>query len=106
MVPATNFARTNAIEFRPNGNQRLRTYLKDFVVSVGVKGHTDSTGDAARNQDLSARRAQAVVRYLTQQGIAGARLSAEGKGASVPAADNATPEGRQQNRRVVIRVAG
>jgi outer membrane protein OmpA-like peptidoglycan-associated protein len=156
-VPTVNFARSNAIEIRAEGNQRLKTYLKDFVVAVGldklydtlmktgvfttrgilfdvnsdrirpestpalteivaalqqhgdlrivIEGHTDSTGDDAQNLALSTRRARSVVAYLTQQGIAAARVSAEGKGETSPAADNATAEGRQQNRRVVIRVA-
>ena len=154
-VPTANFARGNSIELRSEGNQRLRTYLKNFVVAVGlnklydaltttgefttrgmlfdvdsdrlrpestpaltdilttlqehadlqiaVEGHTDSQGDDQHNQDLSERRARAVVQYLTEEGVAGSRLSAAGRGESQPVADNATVEGRQQNRRVVIR---
>lgn len=68
-----------------------------------VEGHTDNTGAAEANQTLSQKRAQAVVGYLvTEKGIAADRLEAVGLGATQPAADNATPEGRQTNRRVEL----
>jgi len=69
---------------------------------VRIEGHTDSTGEDADNLRLSARRAQAVVDHLVAQGIPAARLEPAGKGEGVPVADNATPAGRQQNRRVVV----
>jgi outer membrane protein OmpA-like peptidoglycan-associated protein len=68
-----------------------------------VAGHTDSIGDEAYNIDLSRRRAQAVLDYLAAQGVAPGRMTAVGYGESAPIADNATEEGRAQNRRVVIR---
>jgi outer membrane protein OmpA-like peptidoglycan-associated protein len=52
---------------------------------------------------LSERRAQSVVAWLTANGINASRLQASGKGETAPVGDNATPAGRQQNRRVVIR---
>lgn len=68
-----------------------------------VEGHTDNTGNAAANQTLSEKRAQAIVAYLTSQfGIDAARLQAKGLGASKPAKPNDTAEGRQQNRRVEL----
>lgn len=70
---------------------------------VMIEGHTDATGDDASNQSLSERRAQAVVAWLTSNGINASRLQASGKGETVPVGDNATEAGRQQNRRVVIR---
>ena len=69
---------------------------------VNVIGHTDSTGDAAYNQDLSERRAQAVAQVLLASGVSGARISAVGQGENVPVATNQTAEGRQANRRVEI----
>lgn len=63
-------------------------------------GYTDSTGTDAINMPLSRDRATAVTQYLINQGVAPARLSADGLGASNPIGDNATVEGRALNRRV------
>jgi OmpA-OmpF porin, OOP family len=68
-----------------------------------IEGHTDGTGDAARNQSLSERRAAAVRTYLTTMGnLDAGRLESQGFGASRAVAPNDTPEGRQQNRRVEL----
>ena len=67
-----------------------------------VQGHTDSTGTRESNQKLSERRAQAIVDKLVELGIDASRLTAVGKGQYSPIADNATEEGRAQNRRVVF----
>jgi outer membrane protein OmpA-like peptidoglycan-associated protein len=75
-------------------------------LSLIVEGHTDSTGTAEHNNDLSERRAKAVVAYLTGRGIAAGRLSAIGKGEGEPVDDNATPAGRAGNRRVVFKKTG
>jgi OmpA-OmpF porin, OOP family len=70
-----------------------------------IFGHTDNVGDPAKNLDLSDRRAKAVQKYLTDKGVNAARLlSAQGKGDKEPIADNATKEGRAQNRRVEFKV--
>lgn len=77
--------------------------LQDYPnTTVQVIGHTDNTGSAAYNQDLSERRARAVTGILLEQGVSGSRLRAIGRGESQPIATNQTPEGRQQNRRVEI----
>lgn len=68
-----------------------------------IEGHTDSNGAEAYNQRLSEQRAKAVRDYMVSMGIDPARLEAKGYGESQPVADNATPEGRAQNRRVVLR---
>ena len=65
-----------------------------------VQGHTDNTGNAASNQTLSEQRANAIVAKMVEMGIASNRLTAVGKGQSVPIADNSTDEGRAKNRRV------
>jgi outer membrane protein OmpA-like peptidoglycan-associated protein len=69
---------------------------------VEVIGHTDNTGSAAYNQDLSQRRAKAVAKILRNAGVARDRIAAYGRGEDAPVASNLTPEGRQQNRRVEI----
>ncbi|MFZ3104627.1 MAG: OmpA family protein, partial [Smithella sp.] len=67
-----------------------------------VEGHTDSQGSTSYNQDLSQRRADAVRDYLIQKGYPADRIQARGKGEGSPIADNASPEGRANNRRVEI----
>jgi outer membrane protein OmpA-like peptidoglycan-associated protein len=69
---------------------------------IEVVGHTDNTGSAAYNMDLSQRRASAVAGVLIQRGVPSSRLVAYGRGFDVPVASNATAEGRAKNRRVEI----
>jgi len=73
--------------------------------AIQVVGHTDSQGAAAANQTLSDRRAQQVRATLIAAGVARARVSASGAGASRPVADNGSAAGRAKNRRVEIIVA-
>lgn len=70
--------------------------------TVQVVGHTDNTGTAAYNQNLSARRANAVAGVLINSGVSSGRISAIGRGEDQPVASNLSPEGRAQNRRVEI----
>jgi outer membrane protein OmpA-like peptidoglycan-associated protein len=70
--------------------------------TVNVIGHTDNTGSAAYNQDLSQRRAQAVAGVLLEAGVAPGRVRAIGRGEDEPVASNLTPQGRAQNRRVEV----
>ena len=67
-----------------------------------VEGHTDSQGSESYNQGLSQRRADTVRDYLVQRGYPADRIQARGKGKGSPIADNASPEGRANNRRVEI----
>ena len=69
---------------------------------VEVAGHTDNTGAAEYNQQLSERRAGSVAQYLESQGLANNRVVTVGAGETRPVADNSTPEGRQANRRVEL----
>lgn len=69
------------------------------ITKLRVEGHTDTDGNEANNQQLSERRAQAVVRWLTDNGIEANRLIGVGCGSRDPLADNTTPEGKQRNRR-------
>lgn len=72
-------------------------------INVEVQGHTDNTGSAATNTRLSGLRAESVRAYLVAKGVAAPRLTAKGYGPSQPVADNGTPAGRQQNRRVELK---
>ncbi|MEO1562655.1 MAG: OmpA family protein [Pseudomonadota bacterium] len=69
---------------------------------VDVVGHTDSTGTNSYNQNLSKRRADAVASQLIGHGVPSNRIRSFGRGETAPIASNATPEGRQANRRVEI----
>jgi outer membrane protein OmpA-like peptidoglycan-associated protein len=75
---------------------------QDVDSKIIVEGHTDSQGAASYNQDLSQRRAEAVRDYLVSHGIAADRVTAQGFGPTRPSADNDSPEGRANNRRVEI----
>jgi len=82
--------------------KEIATVLKDNpMVKVKVVGHTDSDGDAAKNLELSKRRAAAVKAVLESEfKIEASRLQTDGLGESKPVADNTTKEGKLQNRRV------
>lgn len=69
-----------------------------------VEGHTDARATPEYNMDLSNRRAQTVVTYLVQQGVSPERLESQGFGSTRPVADNATPEGMDENRRVEFKI--
>lgn len=75
-------------------------------VVVEVRGHTDAQGAAEANRDLSQRRAIAVREVLVQMGVTPARITAVGFGEDQPIADNATEQGRAQNRRVELHRVG
>lgn len=88
--------------FYPTLNSLVLTFKEFNKNGVNIVGHTDSTGSAALNQDLSTRRAQSVASYLTANGVAGSRISVYGAGPNQPIASNANEAGRAQNRRVEI----
>jgi outer membrane protein OmpA-like peptidoglycan-associated protein len=79
----------------------LAEYPKTYV---DVMGHTDADGTEVYNQALSERRAQSVAGYLSGRGVQSARLAAKGYGEMQPIASNETPDGKQANRRVEIKL--
>ncbi len=70
------------------------------TLNVRIEGHTDSSGNARHNKRLSQRRAESVLAYLTNKGIAKSRLSAKGYGPDAPLETNDSADGRERNRRV------
>jgi outer membrane protein OmpA-like peptidoglycan-associated protein len=97
---------TNSAQISPNFNAVLVSVtkvLKEYDRTlVDVAGHTDNTGDRNYNDELSNRRATSVADFLRSQSIDPRRLYVQGYGPAHPVADNSTPEGRQQNRRVEL----
>ncbi|GAB5542242.1 MAG: hypothetical protein SangKO_020020 [Sandaracinaceae bacterium] len=69
-----------------------------------IEGHTDNRGDEEYNRELSQQRAQRVLEWLVENGVAAERLQAEGVGPSRPLEDNETRAGRQANRRVEFHI--
>jgi OOP family OmpA-OmpF porin len=100
-----NFDKAN---IRPSAevilDEAVRVLKENRDLRVEIAGHTDSVGPEAYNQGLSQRRANAVHDYLASGGIKSSRLSWTGYGESQPVADNASDEGRAQNRRVELNV--
>lgn len=72
---------------------------------IEVAGHTDNTGDAGYNRQLSQRRADSVTRYLMSRGVADTRLMTAAGGEEHPVANNSTEQGRAANRRVEVTIA-
>jgi outer membrane protein OmpA-like peptidoglycan-associated protein/opacity protein-like surface antigen len=98
-----NQATPNAVSV-PELEQIARWLEDNPKVKVEFSGHTDNRGSAEVNRYLSELRAKAVCDYLTERGIAADRLSHVGYGLTKPVADNATVEGRAQNRRVEMAI--
>ena len=71
-------------------------------VNITITGYTDSIGSEAYNLKLGMARAMSVRSFLASKGVDASRMTADSKGEADPVAPNSTPEGRQQNRRVVI----
>jgi outer membrane protein OmpA-like peptidoglycan-associated protein len=79
-----------------------RNLLKINVEKVRVEGHTDNVGNPASNQALSLRRAENVARQMVRIGFKPSGVSAVGYGETKPIFDNASADGRAQNRRVTL----
>lgn len=97
---------TDSAALRPDLSRDIQTVASSLIrypnSTIEVVGHTDNTGSAAYNQDLSQRRAVAVADVLRNSGVPGGRVTAYGRGEDAPVASNQTPAGQSQNRRVEI----
>lgn len=99
---------TNSTVVRPglyNEIDRIAQVMVQYPeTQIVVQGHTDSSGSDEYNQRLSERRAETVKNLILQRGVDSSRITSMGYGESMPVASNNTPEGRQMNRRVEIRI--
>lgn len=85
--------------------QNLAAILNKYPdTEILIEGHTDSTGPAEYNMDLSLRRAQSVANFLSNVQVSPVRFRIMGYGEDQPIATNETPDGRQMNRRVDIAI--
>ena len=84
--------------------EELAALLQSKGAEVHIIGHTDSAGEEVHNLKLSEQRAVSLKNLLMDFGVSAQQITTEGKGETTPVADNATPEGRAQNRRVEIKV--
>lgn len=91
--------------FAPVLNHFATSLNQNPITTVTIIGHTDSTGSDAINNPLSFDRANAARDYLVSHGVAAQRIATDGRGSREPIANNATEQGRAQNRRVEIYVA-
>ncbi len=97
---------TDKAQLRPEARQRLGQVAEALTASphgtIVVAGHTDAHGSESYNQALSERRAESVKRFLVDEGVAANEIETVGRGETEPMADNTSPEGRANNRRVEI----
>jgi|GEM_PF-2066294 len=85
--------------------EKVYAFLSQYPeLKVELSGHTDALGSDKYNEKLSRKRAQTVVTYMINKGIAKDRIVAKGYGESKPIASNDTDEGRQINRRTELKV--
>ncbi|MFO1468804.1 MAG: OmpA family protein [Steroidobacteraceae bacterium] len=107
-LPGVNFETDSAVLLPSSSavlDEAVATLKRYPELVVEVDGHTDNRGTTKHNQVLSQKRAESVASYLKEHGVTNT-LSAKGFGKSQPIADNKTEEGRLQNRRVTLKIAG
>lgn len=99
---------TNIDELSVEGREAVasvaRALTRVGIDRVLIEGHTDNVGPARYNEPLSLRRAETVAQQFVKVGLQDSMIERRGLGFSKPVADNATAEGRAQNRRVVVTV--
>lgn len=103
-VPSPILFETGSDKLKPESDATLdfvKGYLDDksYISLMRIENHTDSDGNAEKNQALSEKRALAVARALVAKGVDCKRLIAVGFGSSKPIESNSTPEGKAKNRR-------
>ena len=99
---------TDSAVLKPEAVEQIAK-LGDILVKypedrIRIQGHTDSTGSAAHNEELSKRRAQSVREVLVGRGVKPEQMLVEGVGEARPVADNSTASGRAKNRRVELHI--
>jgi len=96
----------NEATIRPESISKVRDFAAFLISNKGsnvkITGHTDSDADDMYNMILSERRAHSIMQKLIELGVSVNRLSAEGKGESMPIASNATQSGKSLNRRIEV----
>lgn len=107
-IPGNSLFESNQPQLNPDALGLLTVIaqvLDEYRLTlITVHGHTDDDGEATLNLRNSEQRAMAVAHALVNAGVAPTRLLVVGHGESEPVADNATPEGRERNRRVELQV--
>jgi len=100
---------TNKADLSESSKSDLREISKILIefpdTNITVQGHTDSTGNEDYNMALSKRRAESVVTFFKQNGVASSRFRIEALGETMPRYDNGTVEGRAKNRRVELAIS-
>jgi outer membrane protein OmpA-like peptidoglycan-associated protein len=108
IMPGNVTFNTNEYAVRPDFYSVLdsvaEVLYKFTDTNLVVTGHTDSTGAADYNYNLSNRRASSVANYLAQRGVAQSRLISQGVGPDQPIASNSSESGKAQNRRVELQI--
>ena len=108
IMPSNITFATDSAVFKSSFNPILDSVAKVLneynKTAVEIIGYTDNTGTVAYNNALSQKRANAVATYLANRGVATARMNVVGMGPYNPIATNATAEGREQNRRVELKI--
>ena len=88
----------------PDVQTLIKIMQENPGLSIAIEGHTDTDGDAGANQKLSEARAKGIRALLVNSGVDEGRVTAVGLGPANPIADNNTEEGKQKNRRIVVKV--
>ena len=99
---------TGKSTLKPMSNKALNDLVEILKIKntmvVEIQGHTDNVGHESDNLKVSQGRADAVMKYLIDKGIAAERVTAKGYGSGSPIADNANESGRSKNRRTSLKV--
>jgi outer membrane protein OmpA-like peptidoglycan-associated protein len=100
---------TNKAVLKPQSQKDLTEFAQVLTkypeTDLVIEGHTDNTGKKELNRKLSVERAESVIVFLGQNGVARARMTGQGLADDRPVADNQTAEGRKKNRRVEVQIA-